>query len=69
MRFKNKDHEFDILFFAPHKYHKRLSYGSTDIILCPNKFTCLGGNKTNLLGSCSKGYRGFLCGSCDCGLL
>ena len=35
-----------------------------DSIPCQAKEACLGGNRTNLLGTCDVGYRGTLCGDC-----
>ena len=37
---------------------------SENIIECPNKKSCLGGDLDFLYGKCSEGFDGYLCGSC-----
>ena len=50
---------------APIAGYFRHSLTSDTIMECYNEKACLGGDEENLLGKCSKGYRGYMCGSCD----
>ena len=45
----------------------RSSNDSEAFVKCPNPSACLGGNLTNLVGSCAEGYKGIACGNCDLG--
>jgi len=50
---------------APKPGYYRSSVTSPDILSCYNPISCLGGDEANQQGTCSAGYNGFMCGSCD----